>query len=61
MKKRKLTAGHRMIESAKQAVAFAQGKENHGCDVHVPGAGVKSARRPREGMSDSDRTRHRLP
>ena len=36
MKKRKPTAGQRMIESARQALAFAQGKENHGCEVHVP-------------------------
>ena len=25
-----------MIESAKQALAFATGKEDHGCEVHVP-------------------------
>lgn len=25
-----------MIESARQALAFAKGKENHGCEVHVP-------------------------
>ena len=36
MKKRKPTAGERMIESAKQALAFAQGRQNHGCEVHVP-------------------------
>ena len=36
MKKRKPTAGERMIESARQALAFAQGKEGHGCEVHVP-------------------------
>jgi putative transcriptional regulator len=36
MKKRKPTAGERMIESARQALAFAKGKENHGCEVHVP-------------------------
>jgi putative transcriptional regulator len=36
MKKKKLTAGQRMIESAKQALAFAQGYEDHGCVVHVP-------------------------
>src|SRR5437879_5919049 len=36
MKKAKPTAGQRMIESARQAVAFATGKENHGCVVHVP-------------------------
>jgi len=36
MKKRKPTAGQRMIESARQALAFAKGEENHGCEVHVP-------------------------
>ena len=36
MKKRKPTAGERLIESAKQALAFAQGKPNHGCVAHVP-------------------------
>jgi len=36
MKKPKKTAGGRMIESARQALAFAKGKENRGCDVHVP-------------------------
>ena len=36
MKKRKPTAGERMIESARQALAFAKGKRSHGCEVHVP-------------------------
>ena len=36
MKKRKATAGQRMIESARQALAFATGNENHGCEAHVP-------------------------
>ena len=36
MKKRKPTAGRRMIESAKQALAFAKGEGSHGCVVHVP-------------------------
>jgi hypothetical protein len=36
MKKRKPTAGERMIESARQALAFAQGKPNHDCVAHVP-------------------------
>lgn len=34
--KKKPTAGQRMIESAKQTLAFAQGRENHNCVVHVP-------------------------
>ena len=36
MNKRKPTAGERLIESARQALAFAKGKEDHGCEVHVP-------------------------
>src|SRR2546423_10991332 len=36
MKKTKPTAGERMIESARQALAFAAGKEGHGCVVHIP-------------------------
>ena len=36
MKKMKPTAGERMIESARQALAFAKGGQNHGCEVHVP-------------------------
>jgi len=36
MKEKKPTAGQRLIESAKQARAFAEGRENHGCVVHVP-------------------------
>ena len=35
MNKRKPTAGQRMIESAKQALAFAKGRKNHGCEAHV--------------------------
>jgi len=34
--KKKLTAGERMIESARQALVFASGESGHGCDVHVP-------------------------
>jgi putative transcriptional regulator len=36
MKKEKSTAGQRMIESARQALAFVEGREDHGCVVHVP-------------------------
>jgi putative transcriptional regulator len=35
-KKGKQTAGERMIESAREALAFAKGIEGHGCVVHVP-------------------------
>lgn len=36
MKKKNLTAGERMIASAKQALAFARGEKDHGCVVHIP-------------------------
>ena len=36
MKKKKPTGGQRMLESAKQALAFAKGSKDHGCEVHVP-------------------------
>ncbi|HLY19054.1 MAG TPA: helix-turn-helix domain-containing protein [Bryobacteraceae bacterium] len=36
MKKSKPTAGERMIESAGQTLAFAKGRKNRGCEVHVP-------------------------
>lgn len=50
--KRKPTAGQRMIESARQALAFAKGQENHGCEVHVPDEiDVKAIRRARPASS----------
>ena len=36
MKKTKLTPGQRMIQGARQALAFAKGEPDHGCQVHVP-------------------------
>lgn len=30
------TAGKRILKSARQALAFAEGKEDHGCTVHIP-------------------------
>jgi putative transcriptional regulator len=36
MKDKRAMVGQRMIESARQALAFAEGRENHGCVVHVP-------------------------
>ena len=35
MNAKKRTAGDRMIESARQALAFARGEDGHGCVVHV--------------------------
>ena len=43
---KKLTAGQRMIASAKQALAFAQG-ENNACVVHIP-------RRDRHGADSQE-------
>ncbi|MCX6602254.1 MAG: helix-turn-helix domain-containing protein [Acidobacteria bacterium] len=34
--KKKLTPGQRMIESAREALAFASGENGHGCAVRVP-------------------------
>jgi putative transcriptional regulator len=49
MKKKNLTAGERIIASARQALAFAEGKAGHGCEAHVPGdIDVKAIR---EGIS----------
>jgi putative transcriptional regulator len=36
MKKKKLTAGQRMIASARQALAFARGERDNGRTVHIP-------------------------
>ena len=36
MKKYRATAGERMIAGARQALAFAEGKPDHGCEAHVP-------------------------
>lgn len=30
------TAGDRILKSAKQALAFAEGEQDHGCSVHIP-------------------------
>ena len=30
------TAGDRILNSAKQALAFAEGENDHGCEVHIP-------------------------
>ena len=47
---KKLTAGQRMIASAKEALAFANGKDN-GCVVHIPDE-IDTARiRAKIGMS----------
>ncbi len=29
-------AGERILKSAKQALAFAEGQKGHGCTVHIP-------------------------
>jgi putative transcriptional regulator len=52
--KKKPTAGQRMIESARQALAFAEGKEDHGCTVHVPDEIDVKAIRERIALSQSE-------
>lgn len=47
------TAGDRMITSAKQALAFAEGKALHGCKVHIPDEIDVKRIRKKMGMSQS--------
>jgi putative transcriptional regulator len=54
MNKEKPTAGQRMIETARQALAFAKGKENHGCEVHVPDDNDVKAIRERIALSEAE-------
>ena len=54
MKKGKLSAGQRMIEGARQALALAKGEENHGCEVHVPDDIDVKAIRERIALSQSE-------
>lgn len=54
MKKKKPTAGERMIESARQALAFAGGGDDHGCVVHVPDEIDVKAIRERISLSQGE-------
>jgi len=54
MNKRNPTAGLRMIGSARQALAFAEGKEDHGCEVHVPDNIDVKAIREKISLSQGD-------
>jgi putative transcriptional regulator len=53
MKKQKPTAGRRMIESARQALAFASG-EDDGCEVHIPDEINVKAIREKIALSQSE-------
>jgi putative transcriptional regulator len=53
-KKKKPTAGERMIASAKQALAFARGEPDHGCIVHIPAEIDVKAIREKVDMSQSE-------
>jgi putative transcriptional regulator len=53
MKKQKPTAGERMIESARQAQAFAGGLDD-GCKVHVPDEINVKAIREKIALSQSE-------
>lgn len=54
MKKIRPTAGQRMIESARQALAFASDKDNHGCVIHVPSEIDVKAIREKISLSQSE-------
>lgn len=54
MKKKKPTAGERMIASAKQALAFAKGEKEQGFVVHIPDEIDVKAIRAKIGMSQSE-------
>lgn len=54
MTKRKLTAGERMIESARQALAFAKGEVESGCLAHVPEEIDVKAIREKIALSQSE-------
>ena len=54
MKNMKPTAGQRMIESARQALAFAKSDPNHGCKVHVPAEIDVKAIRERIALSQNE-------
>ncbi len=53
-KKKKPTAGERIIASAKQALAFARGEPDHGCIVHIPAEIDIKAIREKVDMSQSE-------
>lgn len=51
---KKLTPGQRMIASAKQALAYAKGEADHGCEVHVPDAIDVKAIREKIALSQGE-------
>ncbi len=52
--KKKPMPGQRMIEGAKQALAFAKGGNAHGCAVHVPADIDVKAIREKISLSQSE-------
>ena len=52
--KLKPTAGQRMIQSARQALAFAEGGKSHACQVHVPDDIDVKAIREKIALSQSE-------
>ncbi len=52
--KKKQTPGERIIESARQALAFAKGDSTHECAVHVPGDVDVKAIREKISLSQSE-------
>ena len=51
---KKLTPGQRMIERAKEALAFAKGETGHGCAAHVPEEVDVKAIREKIALSQSE-------
>ena len=54
MTKALLKGGQRMIESARQALAFAKGEARHGCVAHVPDEIDVKAIREKIALSQSE-------
>jgi putative transcriptional regulator len=54
MRKKKPSAGERMMKSAKEALAFASGKERVRCVVHVPAEIDVKVIRERISLSQSE-------
>ena len=52
------TAGEKMIKSAKQALAFGEGKAFRGCKVHIPDAIDVRRIRSKLSMSQSEFAEH---
>ena len=52
--KKKPTAGERVIASAREALSFAKGRHDHGCEVHIPSDIDVKAIREKISLSQSE-------